>query len=447
MSAKEHWRRTAQIRERLVARLSLENTQAEFDRLTRLADREPFRTVRMSILGFSRNNDLLWASALTYTSSLALVPILALAFSALASLGGADRIRPLIERYLAVNSPEITDTLMGFVSNTSAKALGEVGGAVLLVTVILTLGTIEQAFNSIFNVARGRTWLRMFSDYLSVIFTVPLLVVAAVPMRSYFLRELPQVPGAGLAVSSLMIWSSFSFLYVFFPNIRVRLGAAAIGGLMAAILLQAGQWGYVHFQIGAVRYHAIYGAMAAVPILLTWIYIAWIIVLYGAELTAALQGIEPTFDIDHRTPSFVRIAALLTVFRAGERMLARPGAKPCTVHSIASELGVSETALRPIVEHLKRGGIVIEAADSPSIFNHAHGIFLARDSSTITIAEVIGCLDRAAARPLGDQRIAAILDSVTAAEHEMLGGLTVLDLVSGKVAVPAGNALRIAQEQ
>jgi membrane protein len=447
MSAKEHWTRTAQIRERLVARLSLENTRAEFDRLTRLVNHEPFRTVRMSILGFSRNNDLLWASALTYTSSLALVPILALAFSALAGLGGADRIRPLIERYLAVNSPEITDTLMGFVSNTSAKALGEVGGAVLLVTVIMTLGTIEQAFNSIFNVSRGRTWLRKFSDYLSVIFTVPLLVVAAVPMRTYILHELPQVPGAGWGVSSLMIWTSFAFLYVFFPNIRVRLGAAAMGALVAAILLQAGQWGYVHFQIGAVRYHAIYGAMAAVPILLTWIYIAWIIVLYGAELTAALQGIEPTFDIDHRTPSFVRIAALLTVFRAGERMLARSGAKPCTVHSIASELGTSESALRPIVEHLKRGGIVIEAADSPSFFNHVHGLFLARDSSTITIAEVLGCLDREAARPHGDQRIAAILDSVTAAEHEMLGGLTVMDLVSGKVGVPAASALRIAQEQ
>src|SRR6202041_681104 len=104
-----------------------------------------------SILGFNRNNDILWASALTYTSSLALVPILALAFSALAGLGGADRIRPFIGPYLPVSSPDITKTLVGFVNNPSAKSPGEVGGAILLVTVILTLGTIEQAFNSIFN--------------------------------------------------------------------------------------------------------------------------------------------------------------------------------------------------------------------------------------------------------------------------------------------------------
>ena len=439
--------RTAQIRDRFVSRLRMENVRAEVARLSSLANIEPFRTVRLAILGASRNNDLLWASALTYTSSLSLVPILALAFSALAGLGGTDRIRPLIERYLAVNSPEITEALMGFVNNISAKALGEVGGAVLLVTVILTLGTIEQAFNSIFKVSRGRTWLRKFSDYLSVVFTVPLLVVAAVPVRSHLMPVLPHVPGAAWAISTLMIWTGFSFLYVFFPNTRVRLGAAAIGGLVASILFQAGQWEYVYFQIGAVRYHAIYGGLAAVPILLTWIYIAWNIVLFGAELTAVLQGVEPTFDIDHRTPGFVRIAALLIVFRAGERMLMQPGAKPCTIHGLAGELGVSETALRPIVERLKRGGIVIESADSSSFFNRGHGIFLARDSSKIPLAEVLGCLESTPATPGGDRRIAAILESVSAAEHELLGGLTVMDLASGKIAAPPSSPASVRCEQ
>jgi membrane protein len=440
--------RTAQIRERFVSSLHLQNAQAEVERLSGLANIEPFRTVRLAILGASRNNDLLWASALTYTSSLSLVPILALGFSVLAGLGGTDRIRPLIERYLAVNSPEITDTLMGYVNNTSAKSLGEVGGAILLVTVVLTLSTVEQAFNSIFNVSRGRTWLRKFSDYLSVVFTVPLLMVAAVPARSYLMALLPpSVPDVGWAVSTVMLWASFSFLYVFFPNIRVRLGAAAIGGLVASILLQIGQWGYVHFQIGAVRYHAIYGGLAAVPILLTWIYTAWIIVLFGAELTAVMQGIEPTFEIDHRTPGFVRIAALLIVFRAAERMLMRAGAKPCTMHLIANELGVSETAMRPIVERLKHGGIVIESADSTSFFDHGHELFLARDSSRIPLSEVLGCLESATANPSGDQRIAAIIESVSAAEHEMLGALTVMDLANGKIAVSPESAASIAHEQ
>lgn len=439
--------RTAQIRDRLIARMMSANARAELERLTRLADREPLRTVHVSLLGFHRNNDMLWAAALTYTSSLSLVPILALAFSALAGLGGADRIRPLVERYLALDSPEIAGAIMGFVKNINARALGEVGGAVLLVTVILTLGTIEQAFNSIFNVSRGRTLLRKFSDYLSVTFTVPLMVIAAVAVRTHLMRVLPHVPGAAWGVSTLMIWAGFSFLYVFFPNTRVRFGAAAMGALVAAILLQAGQWGYVYFQVGVVRYQAIYGAMAAVPILLTWIYITWIIVLIGAELTAAMQGIEPAFDIDLRSPGFVRIAALLTVFRAGERMLARPGVRLCTIHGLAGELGVSETALRPILERLRQGGIVVESADSLSLFDRGRGIFLARDSSTITLAEVLGCLDIAPVTPRGDQRIAAILEGITAAERELLGGLTVMDLASGKIAVPSTSQTRLAHEQ
>ena len=109
------------------------------------------------------------------------------------------------------------------------------------------------------------------------------------------------------------------------------------------------------------------------PILLTSIYIAWSIVLIGAELTAVLQGIDPTFDIDHRTPGFIRVAALTIVFRAAERMQQRAGAEPCTIHGIANELRVPELTLRPIVERLKRGGIVIEATDSTSFFIAGRG--------------------------------------------------------------------------
>ena len=122
-------RTSAQIRHRFVSSLRLENAQAEVERISGLAKVEPFRTIRLAILGASRNNDLLWASALTYTSSLSLVPILALAFSALAGLGGTARVRPLIERYLAVNSPEITDTLMGYINNTSATEASRTSSA------------------------------------------------------------------------------------------------------------------------------------------------------------------------------------------------------------------------------------------------------------------------------------------------------------------------------
>jgi membrane protein len=208
----------------------------------------------------------------------------------------------------------------------------------------------------------------------------------------------------------------------------VRWGYALMGGLVAAIFLEIGQWGYIKFQVGAGRYQAIYGALASVPILLTWIYIAWIIVLAGAELTAAAQGIEPSFDLDYRAPNFVRVAALLTVFRAGERMVGR-NALPCSVESLAAELGVAETVLSPVLNELKRTGIIVQSVDGS--LGDRSVILLGRDTAAISLAEVLECFDKANFGTSGDNRIAAVLETLNEAERERLGALTVRDLVSG----------------
>ncbi len=420
---------TANLRERI----GMAGARSRIEQVQRLARREPWRTLRAAVASFNRHNGILWASALTYTSSLALVPMLALAFSVLAGVGGAQRIRPLIDRYLAMNSPQVADELMKFVGNVSARSLGEIGGATLLITTILTLGAIENAFNAIFNVVRGRTWLRKFSDYLSVTFTVPLLVVAAVPMRTHLLRVLPHLPGAAWAASTASIWAGFCFLYMFFPNTRVRPGPAAIGGFVAAVALQAGQWGYLRFQAGAMRYQAIYGALAAVPILLTWIYIVWIIVLFGAELTAAAaQSEAPALTIEERSPDFVRAATLLILIRAARRMLDGAAAAVCTARGVAAELGASEQALAPLIERLKRGGVIVEAATDGS-GSSASGIFLARDAAAFTVADALGVFAPPAA---SDERLAAALAQIAAAERTALGRLTLKDLATGALAPP-----------
>jgi membrane protein len=416
------------------ARLLTDGTRADAAWVNQLTDREPLRTIHRSVQGFGGHDVMLWASALTYTSVLSLVPILAIALSALKGLGGVERIKPLIEHYLAVGSPQIAAQILGFVANISATAVGEVGGAVLLFTVVLTLGTIERAFNHIFNVSRGRTWLRKFSDYLSVTFTLPVLMAAAIGVKTQFTHQMPHLPGVAWLAATIPLWAGFSFLYIFFPNTRVRWHCAVLGGLVAAIMLQAGQWGYIRFQVGAAHYHAIYGALAAVPILLTWIYMAWIIVLYGAELTAAAQGIGASLQLDSRSPGFPRIAALLTVLRAGERMLKPVPAHPCTVHALAAELGVTDLALAPVLDQLKLTGIIVESAEVSPV-DRTHPIVLGRDSSEISVAEVLASLDQAPTTVSG--QIAAVLEGISAAERDRLGALTVKDLVSGRFNRPA----------
>ena len=139
-----------------------------------------------AVEGFINNNDLLRASALTFTVALSIVPILALAFSAVKGFGGAERLRPLVEQYLALGSSGASAQLMKYVENVNAAALGSAGGAFLLVTVISTMGTVEQALNTIFNVPQGRSYFRKFSDYLSILFTVPFLIVAALGFTAVF---------------------------------------------------------------------------------------------------------------------------------------------------------------------------------------------------------------------------------------------------------------------
>jgi membrane protein len=417
------------ISKRLYSRLSAERARADLERLERLTRRGPLGIVRAAIIGFNNHNDTLWASALTYTFSLSLIPILAVALSAVKGLIGTDVIKPVIEQYLAIKSPELTNRILLYVGHINAATLGAVGGATLLVTVLLTLSTIERALNTIFNVPQERSWIRKFTDYLSMTFTMPVLLAAAVSLKASFATHLPRLPGLGWLAATLPIWIGFSFLYLFFPNRRVRWGYAALGGFVAAILLEIGQWGYITFQVSAGRYQAIYGALAAVPILLTWIYIAWTIILVGAELAAAAQGTEPGFSINYRSPAFARAAILLVVFRAAERALSRK-APACTIDSLAAELDTPVATLRPILDQLQEAGIMIELSNN-SIASRS-GLFLARDSSELTMAEVFEGFGQIPENILGDERICAVLKTLAATERDNLSGLTVKDLVLGR---------------
>jgi membrane protein len=418
------------VSERQYSWLSAERARTDFEWLQSLTRHGPLGVVRSAVAGFTNHNDTLWASALTYTLSLSLVPILAVALSAVKGLIGADAIKPVIEQYLAINSPELTNKILFYVGNINAATLGTVGGATLLVTVVWTLSTIEQALNTIFNVSQQRSWLRKFTDYLSITFTIPVLLTVALSLKASLATNLAWLPNLGWIAAILPLWAGFSFLYLFFPNRRVRWGCAALGGLVAAILLEIGQWAYIKFQIGAGNYEAIYGALAAVPILLTWMYIAWTIVLVGAELAAAAQGTEPRFSLDYRSPTFVRTAMLLALCRTAERSLS-PSAPACSVESLAAELNAPPAILRPIVDQLCNAGIIIELGGD-STPPHA-GLFLARDSSELTLAEVFAGFYQLPEKLQGDERICAALKSLAASEQECLGRLTVKEVVLNRI--------------
>jgi membrane protein len=385
-----------------------------------------WRILNRAVEAFINNNDLLRASALTFTVALSIVPILALAFSAVKGFGGADRLKPLIEQYLALGSSGASSQLMAYVENVNAAALGSAGGAFLLITVISTMGTIEQALNTIFNVPESRSYFRKFSDYLSVLFTVPFLIVAALGVTAVFSVRISEVPFVTqLLLPFLFVWAGFFFLFVFFPYTKVRYGPAMIGSLVTAVLFQLAQWGYVHFQVGVANYRAIYGALATLPIFLVWIYMAWSVILFGAELTAAVQRGDIPPMLGPLSPDFRYSAAMHILLRLADRSLHI--GDEITSRTMARELGVAEAIVLPILNGLKQGGFVIEA-DASSGVNQ--GLFLARQPSTIVLADAIESAHPDDGARDSDPRVDRVLEKLDSARCEVLKSITLEDIRS-----------------
>ena len=234
-----------------------------------------------------------------------------------------------------MGSDATAEELMRFVENVNAAALGTFGAAFLIITVISTLSNIEQAFNSIFRVPRSRSYLRRFSDYLSVLFTVPLLIAAALAFTTMIAVRVSFVPFVAHLAPYLFVWAGFFFLFVFFPYTKVYYGPAALGSFVSAVLFQIAQWGYVKFQVGVANYRAIYGALATLPIFLLWTYIAWALNLFGAEVTAAAQLGSDAAMIRPSAPDFRFAATLHIPVLLAKQQFARNQESPCPTSPMA----------------------------------------------------------------------------------------------------------------
>jgi membrane protein len=390
-----------------------------------------------AVEGFISNNDLLRASALTYTVALSIVPILALAFSAVKGFGGAEKLRPLVEQYLGLGSS--SSQLMSYVENVNAAALGSAGGAFLLITVVSTMGTVEQALNTIFNVPQSRSYFRKFSDYLSVLFTVPFMIIAALGVTAVFSVRMSQFSFLVHLLPYLFVWAAFFFLFVFFPYTKVKWGPALIGSFVTAVLFQLAQWGYVRFQVGVANYRAIYGAMATLPIFLVWIYIAWSIILFGAELTASVQRGDIPPVLGPTSPNFLYATTMHILIRLADR--AQRGGDDVTSWTLAHELYVPEPEIQLIVDGLKSGGFVIEADSTKGSLSQ--GLFLAREASAIVLADALKSVDFDQGAKDGEPRVDFVLQKLNAVRNDLLKTVTLDDIRSPEAKATDQEAARI----
>jgi membrane protein len=203
-------------------------------------------------------------------------------------------LAPMLLSNLAAGSQEIVARILRYINNTRVGSLGAIGLITLFLSVVATLDNIEEAFNQICGIERGKAVHHKLRDYLIVIFSIPLLIGLAVTITTslqhqglvqWFLR----LPGIGhlillRVVPWLSIWIVLICLYLFIPNVRIRFRHALAGSLIAGTAFQLTQWAYIHFQLGVSRHNAIYGTLALLPVFMMWIYTCWIIVLAGMEI-------------------------------------------------------------------------------------------------------------------------------------------------------------------
>ena len=163
--------------------------------------------------------------------------------------------------------------------------------------VIRVFGSIESAFNNIWEVKVERGITRQWTDYIAVVMIVPILWIVANAVGNYAEQLLGFDDSwyfnlLSHLASMIVIWVMFTFLYIVIPNARVRFGSALMAGIVAGTIFLLFQWGYVYVQRWMTSYNAIYGSFAALPLLLIWMQTSWEILLFGGELSFAYQNIR-----------------------------------------------------------------------------------------------------------------------------------------------------------
>jgi membrane protein len=263
----------------------------------------PVVILPLAALRFLTHLCIQWAAALAYYSLIGFVPLLAATFAIIKTFGLHHQLTPFVMNTVGAGSPEVARVVIGFIDKTNVRAVFILAALGALLATIGILTNAELCFNHIWGDVPGRTWRRKFRSFFTVAVAAPLLLVLALAITamlqpghwlytifdSWRLGELVLL--ALRTVPYALLWLSFTLLYTGLPNTEVRTRSAIFGAVVAGTLWQFAQWTYVTFVIGLVRYSSVYGALWQLPILLAWTYIAWGIILYGAEVSRAHQEI------------------------------------------------------------------------------------------------------------------------------------------------------------
>ncbi len=357
------------------------------------------RTVLILARDLTRGQLTLRAMSLVYTTLLSIVPLLALSFSVLKAFGVSNQIRPMLLNLLeplGERGEEVAQRIVGFIENMNVGVLGALGLALLVYTAFSLIQKIEESLNYIWHIPEPRPLGERFSRYLSVLFVGPILVFSAIgitatAMNIELVREALAVDALGQAIRGIgtlmpyaLVIAAFTFVYMFLPNTRVRFGPALIGGVVGGVAWQTAGWAFAVFVVSSNNYAAIYSGFAILVLFMVWLYLCWLVVLFGASVAFYVQHPEYLFvgDGEPRLSNRMRERLALSVMSlvAGRFLTGKRGPSRSEFTRL---FGVPMHALHTVLDALERRVLLMQSNDDPPIY------LPARDPSLIFVTEVL----------------------------------------------------------
>jgi membrane protein len=344
---------------------------------------------------FGRNRCPVRASALAYTTLLALVPLLAVVMSITTSVlkaRGQEPIYQMIERLIDYAAPtldlepraqdanepsgreKVVRQIYTFIENLNTGTLSITGGIALLFVGISLLRTIEAAFNDIWGVTHNRGWVKSIVYYWAAITLGPTFLVGAMALTTgphldrtqALLNSVPFLGNALFHVLPFVILSiGFAVFYAVMPNTRVHWKAALIGGIFGGCLWQLNNLFNVIYVSKAVSYTNIYGSLGVLPLFLIGLYFSWLIMLFGAQVAYAFQNREAYIQekqaesINQRGREFIALRVMTMI---AQRFLR--GEKPASVVEISCSLGAPSQLVTKLLCAFVQAGLLVEVNDA-----------------------------------------------------------------------------------
>lgn len=396
---------------------------------------------------FAADGCLTGAGALSYTTLVALVPVTAIAIAVLSAFPAfADTRDQLLETLFRSFVPEVgteVEWWFRYFANTSVRTT-TIGGLALIVTVVLLLATVEDQLHRIWRVKSPRPWVQRILAYWAILTLGPLLLGASFSLPGYvdLMARHTGISAAGLSqeptvhsllrlLPFLLETTAFTLIYALIPNCAVRWRDALSGAVAAAALVEALKIGFAVYIAYFSTYRVVYGALAAIPIFLLWMYVAWAAVLFGAVVAASLPEWRVDEEARDLTPAAHRLGITLALV-AELAAQTRLGGTLSTV-ALGERLGIPIPSADDNLLLLQRAGLVAATADG--------GWVLARALESATLADLYRALMLPLAASLdeiGDYpwhaRIATAIQRMAKAERDALG-LPLADLVGSNTPV------------